>query len=255
MIEPEISVIIPAYDSGKYIAKAIDSAYEQGIPVEVIVIDDGSKDKTEEIINKYKSIKDFVYIKCEKNVGVAEARNIGIEVAKCNYIAFLDADDWWKPNKLIPQLELMKRNKCILSYTARELVNKDGFSTSKIIHVKKKVNYQELLLHNCIACSSVMVKREALIKHPMQFSKYHEDYITWLKILREYGTALGIDKPLLVYRLSENGKSRNKIKSARMTFGVYRVLGIGIVKSIYFTCSHLTHGLIKYSTKRHFKGA
>jgi teichuronic acid biosynthesis glycosyltransferase TuaG len=246
MIEPEISVIIPAYNCGKYIDKAIESIFDQDVPVEVIVVDDNSNDNTEEILNKYVMKKDFIYIKNNKNIGVAKARNIGVKAAKSNYIAFLDADDWWKPNKLITQMELMKSKNGVLCYTARELVNEEGISTNRVIHVKKTVNYQELLLHNCISCSSVLVKREALLKHPMQFSNFHEDYITWLKILKEYGTALGIDEPLLTYRLSKGGKSRNKIKSARMTFGVYRVMGFGKIKSFYFTCSHLAHGIIKY---------
>ena len=77
----------------------------------------------------------------------------------------------------------------------------------------------------------------------------HEDYITWLKILKKYGPAVGIDRPYLKYRLSEEGKSRNKLKSARMTYHVYRYVGYGPVKSTCFFISYALHGLWKYRKK------
>ena len=80
----------------------------------------------------------------------------------------------------------------------------------------------------------------------MEHDDSHEDYITWLKVLRKYGYAVGIDKPYLKYRLSEGGKSRNKLKSAVMTYNVYRYAGYGRVKSCAFFCSYALHGIWKY---------
>ena len=81
---------------------------------------------------------------------------------------------------------------------------------------------------------------------PMEHDDSHEDYITWLKILRKYGCAAGINKPYLKYRLSEGGKSRNKLKSAAMTYNVYRYVGYGRIRSCIFFCSYAVHGMWKY---------
>ncbi len=254
MINPEVSVVIPAYNSAEYIGKAIDSALRQNVSLEVIVINDNSSDNIEQVLSKYKDNKNFIYIKNEANVGVAKARNIGVNIAKGNYIAYLDADDWWEEEKLKKQLNLIKEKNCVLCYTARELVDERGLSTGKIVHVKNSVSYNQLIYHNSISCSSVLVKKEAALNYPMEFSEYHEDYITWLKILKLYGQAYGVNEPLLKYRLSKKGKSRKKISSAKMTFGVYRVMGMNKVKALVYTCSHLLHGIIKYSRKGINKG-
>ena len=125
----------------------------------------------------------------------------------------------------------------------------DGTDTGRYIPVKEKILYRDLLKHNSINCSSVVIRREAALEFPMEHDDSHEDYITWLKILKKYGPAVGIDRPYLKYRLSEGGKSRNKLKSARMTYHVYRYVGYGPVKSTCFFISYALHGLWKYRKK------
>lgn len=111
----------------------------------------------------------------------------------------------------------------------------DGSSTGRTIPVKEKITYRELLKHNSINCSSVILRRDVAREFPMEHDDSHEDYITWLKILRKYGCAAGINKPYLKYRLSEGGKSRNKLKSAAMTYNVYRYAGYGRFRSCIFS--------------------
>ena len=122
----------------------------------------------------------------------------------------------------------------------------DGTSTGKYIPVKEKLTYRELLKHNSINCSSVLIKREVIKEFPMEHDDSHEDYITWLKILKKYHYGAGINEPLLKYRLSEGGKSRNKWKSAAMTYKVYRYMGLGRGKSAVLFVSYAVHGLWKY---------
>lgn len=244
--EPMVSVIIPAYNCANFIGKAIESVLEQKVKTQIIVINDRSNDMLDQRINNYKNRNDFIYIKNSKNLGVAETRNLGVRIAAGKYIAFLDADDWWEPDKLEKQLEIMEKENCILSCTGRQLVDKYGKKTGKVIHVKEKIRYEELLRHNSIACSSVLLLRDVALKYPMKFSEVHEDYLTWLQILEKYRQVRGIDEPLLLYRLSEKGKSRNKLKSAKMTYGVYRKLGKGKGSSFMLTASHLAHGILKY---------
>lgn len=250
MIKPIVSVIIPAFYCSDYIEMALESVLKQRVPLEILVISDAQDDKLDNIMEKYCQLKNVIYLKNNVNLGVAETRNIGVRASSGEYVAFLDADDWWKPNKLEKQLLLLERTESVLCYTGRELVNDDGSKCGKIIHVKERINYQQLLRHNSIVCSSVMIRKNVLIEFPMKCSKLHEDYITWLSILEKYKYACGINEPLINYRLSKGGKSRNKIKSAQMTFGVYRYLGYSRWKAFLLTNSHLLHGIIKYTVKK-----
>lgn len=241
-----VSVIIPAYNCERFVAQAIESALVQQVPLEVIVINDCAKDGTEAVIHKYLDDLRVRYIHNEKNLGVAKTRNRGVRLARGKYVAFLDSDDWWEPDKLEKQLALMEKENVVLCSTARALVNPDGSPMGKVIPVVETITYKELLKHNCINCSSVLLRRDVALEFPMEHEDSHEDYITWLKILKKYGRACAVNEPLLKYRLSTTGKSGSKWKSARMTFKVYRYMGFGIVKSLICFCSYAVHGVWKY---------
>lgn len=241
-----VSVIIPAYNCAPYIAQSIDSALMQKVPMEIIVINDCSTDDTEAEILKYASNPTVRYIKNETNLGASGSRNLGVQMAKGKYVAFLDSDDWWEPEKLKKQLHLMKETKSVLCGTARLLVNPDGTSMDKIIPVPEEITYGTLLKHNCINCSSVLLFRKVALEFPMEHEDSHEDYIMWLRILQKYKKACGINEPLLNYRLSATGKSGNKLNSAKMTFKAYRYMGFGLVKSCICFCSYAIHGVLKY---------
>lgn len=202
MNKPLVSVIMPVYNGEKYIRKAVESVYEQGVSLELLVIDDGSTDHTEEVLSAYEGREDFRYIKNEQNMGAAGSRNRGVGLAQGTYIAFLDADDWWEPGKLKEQLKRLEETGYVLCSTGRELMKADGSSTGRTIPVKEKITYRELLKHNSINCSSVILRRDVAREFPMEHDDSHEDYITWLKILRKYGCAAGINKPYLKYRLT-----------------------------------------------------
>lgn len=179
-------------------------------------------------------------------MGAARSRNWGVKASKGKYIAFLDADDWWEEGKLEAQVETMGLTGCDICSTGRELMQPDGHTTGKYIPVKERITYRDLLKHNSINCSSVLLRREDALAFPMEHDDSHEDYITWLRILKRGGFAAGINKPYLKYRLSEGGKSRNKLKSAAMTYQVYRYVGYGPVKSLFFFVSYAVHGVWKY---------
>lgn len=243
---PIVSVIIPAYNCAPYISKSIYSALSQQVPLEILVINDCSKDGTEEVIKQYLDNPAVRYIRNEKNLGAAQTRNRGVRLARGKYVAFLDSDDWWESDKLRKQLELIEKNRMVLCCSGRELMNPDGTHMGKTIPVKETITYRELLKHNCINCSSVLLLRSVALEFPMEHEDSHEDYITWLRILKKYGTACAVNEPLLKYRLSTTGKSGSKFKSARMTFKVYRYMGFGLVKSIVCFCSYAVHGVWKY---------
>lgn len=239
MDAPLISVIIPAYNAMGTIAGAVESALAQNVPLEIIVVDDGGNDGLETLLQDK-----AILLKNEENLGAAESRNRGIRHARGKYVAFLDADDLWLPGKLQKQLDAIGEK--VLCCTARELMTPEGVCTGRVIGVKERITYRELLKHNSINCSSVLLRRDVALEFPMEHADSHEDYILWLKILQKYDEAVGINEPLLRYRLSNTGKSGSKLNSAKMTFRVYRYMGFGTVKSLICFCSYAIHGTFKY---------
>ncbi len=242
-----VSVIIPSYNGAKYIKDAIDSVLLQKVSLEIIFINDFSNDNTDEIMKEYtKKYENIIYLRNEKSLGVSRTRNKGVALARGKYIAFLDVDDFWEAGKLIEQINLLEKNKAVFSYTARELITDSGESTGRIISVPEKIDYAGLLKKNLIPCSSVVILKSVAEEFPMERDSLHEDYLNWLMILRKYDKAYGINKPLLKYRLTPKGKSRNRFKSAVMTYRVHRELKSNVFLSFYYTLLHLLNGIKKY---------
>lgn len=250
MNKPVVSVIIPAYNCAGSISKAIDSVLSQNVTIEVIVLDDCSNDNLDFVMKKYQDKDNLKYIKNEKNLGAAETRNKGVTLASGEYVAFLDGDDYWDERKLQKQLTRIKETKTVLCSTARELLTSEGTCTGRVISVKEIITYKDLLKHNSINCSSVLLKTDIAREFPMHHEDSHEDYIMWLKILKKYKKASAVNEPLLKYRLSDKGKSGSKLHSAKMTFKVYRYMGFGLVQSMMCFVSYAIHGVLKYSLSR-----
>ena len=246
MKKPQISVVIPAYNCAGYISKAIESVLYQNVSLELIVVNDCSSDNLDEVMKQYRDNPVLFYVKNEKNMGAVQSRNRGVCMASGEYIAFLDGDDYWEPDKLEKQLKIIKDKNTVLCCTARELITPDGKLTGRKIPVKEKIEYKDLLKHNCINCSSVLIKADVAKEFPMCCEHSHEDYIMWLKVLEKYKIVYGINEPLLKYRISNKGKSGNKLHSAQMTFNVYRYMGFGYFKSIFCFGSYVLHGIWKY---------
>lgn len=244
---PLVSVVMPAYGCADTIERAIRSVLEQDIPLELIVVDDCSPDQLNQVMDQYRGNTPVLrYVRNSENLGASGSRNRGVSMAKGKYVAFLDADDWWAPGKLKRQVELLERTGGVLCSTGRELMRPDGSDSGHYIGVPEKITYRMLLRQNLINCSSVLIRRETALEFPMKHEDSHEDYITWLKVLRKYEGAWGIDEPLLYYRLSNEGKSGNKIHSAAMTYKAYRYMGFGILRSCYYFFWYAVHGFLKY---------
>ena len=244
--QPVVSVIMPAYGCAGTIERAIRSVLKQQVPLELIVIDDCSPDELNKVIDQYRSDPVLRYVRNSKNLGASGSRNKGISLAKGKYVAFLDADDWWAPGKLKRQLALLEEKKGVLCSTGRQLMKPDGSDSGRYIGVPETITYRMLLHQNVINCSSVVMRTDVAREFPMCHEDSHEDYITWLKVLKKYETAYGIDEPLLMYRLSSQGKSGNKLHSAGMTYKVYRYAGFGRLRSVYYFCWYAVHGVLKY---------
>ncbi|MCD8348423.1 MAG: exopolysaccharide biosynthesis polyprenyl glycosylphosphotransferase [Lachnospiraceae bacterium] len=255
---PLVSVIIPAHSCAATIGRAIDSVLLQEVPLEILVFNDCSPDELDSVMEAYGEVRELHYYKNEHSLGAAATRNRGVEKAKGAYVAFLDADDWWERDKLKKQLALLETgqsvtaegNGCgkpVLCATARELVTPEGERTGRVIPVHEEISYRRLLLHNCINCSSVLLRTDVAREFPMRHEDSHEDYITWLQILKKYGPARAVNEPLLKYRLSASGKSGNKLHSAKMTYRAYRYAGFGRILSVCLFCAYAVNGVVKYA--------
>lgn len=242
------SVVIPAYGCEAYIADCIRSVQAQTTAAaEILVIDDCSPDNTAGIVAGMAEADSRIrYIRQEKNGGVAAARNRGAEEAKSEWIAFLDSDDMWLPEKAEKQLGLQETTGVKLIYTGARCMDETGALLDRCFRVPETVDYGMLLCGNDIVCSSVLVKRELLIKYPMERSDLHEDYICWLRILKEGEMAAGLIEPLTLHRLSPSSKSGNKLRSAAMTWGVWKHMGEPFLKRCNYFVRYFIHGMKRY---------
>jgi teichuronic acid biosynthesis glycosyltransferase TuaG len=243
-----ISIIMPAYNSERYINESIDSVLAQTYKDwELLILDDGSTDNTLQIINEYvKQDRRVKVIHNKKNIGVSATRNKGIKHASGDLIAFLDSDDIWKSEKLEKQIEVIKKESAEFIFTGASYINEKGLPYVGKFEVPKSITYKKLRLHNVISCSSVLLKKNFFQNIKMENDNMHEDYAVWLRILKLGVVAHGINEPLLIYRISRNSKSGNKIKTIKMTYRVYRFVGINPIGSIYFMIRHVIASLLKY---------
>ncbi|MBK5442704.1 glycosyltransferase family 2 protein [Peribacillus sp. TH24] len=243
-----VSIIMPAYNCEKFIKDAINSVIKQTYQSwELIVIDDGSRDNSVGIVKELLNNDDRIrlYIN-EKNQGVSATRNRAISLAAGDWIAFLDSDDMWERTKLEKQVTFAKKNNAEFLFTGSSYINEDGNYYQGIFDVPKKVTYKKLRTHNVISCSSVLIKKRFFGSIKMEKDDMHEDYAVWLRILRTGVCAYGVNEPLLIYRISRTSKSGNKIKTIKMTYKVFRFIGINPFGSAYFMLKHIMGSLKKY---------
>jgi glycosyltransferase involved in cell wall biosynthesis len=193
----QVSVIIPTYNRAQRLGKAIDSVLAQSHQdFELIVVDDGSEDNTDELIENYNS--DIVYIR-QENSGAAAARNRGIEKARYNLLAFLDSDDWFAENKLKTQIEAMNRNpSCLISHTNEIWYRNGQILNQKLKHKKSSGDIFAQSLELCaVGMSTIMIHKEIFDRYGFFDEGYPccEDYEFWLRISAEEKFLL-VEEPL-----------------------------------------------------------
>jgi glycosyltransferase involved in cell wall biosynthesis len=219
---PTISIIMPAFNAAKYIRETIDSILSQSIEDwELLVTDDGSTDQTVEIIQEYIT-KDarIRLLKNECGKGPAAARNHSVNHATGEYIAFLDSDDLWKPNKLEAQLDFMKERGADFSYTGYNHMSVNGEFLKKI-KVPESVDHNTLLTGNVIATATVMLRRSAFPDLEMPDFPRAQDFALWLKLLSQTDQAFGLNEPLSDYRVTPNSGNRRKIFALKYLYDIY----------------------------------
>ncbi|PER82243.1 glycosyltransferase family 2 protein [Bacillus cereus] len=251
-VKPCISIITPSYNASSFIKETIQSVQSQTYKNwEMIIIDDVSKDNTCELIKEeIKKDNRIRLIELQENGGAAIARNTGINCAKGKYIAFLDSDDLWLPEKLEKQVAFMQNNDLAFSFTSYQIMDQDGNLTEKVVQVPEKINYNGLLKNTIIGCLTVMLDIEKLGKVQMPNIRTRQDTATWLKILKQGHYAYGLDEVLSKYRKVENSISSKKFKMAKMNWKLYREIeGLSIPRSAWCFVNYSLNGIIKHFVK------
>lgn len=190
-----VSVITPTYNSKDYIRDTIESVKNQTYTNwEMVIVDDGSTDETISIINKYQEEDARIrLIKLERNQGAAIARNTAIQNANGRYIAFLDSDDRWLPEKLERQLSFMKDYGHAFTYSSYYEVNKE--EREKIVHIPQYTEYNDLLKNCVIGCLTVVLDKQKIKIIEMVNIRSRQDYALWLDLTRRGFTAYGLQEP------------------------------------------------------------
>lgn len=225
-MQDKVSIITPSWNSEKYIKNTIESVQKQTYTNwEMIVVDDCSADRTVEIVERISKEEPRVrIIRQEVNGGAAKARNRSLREATGRYIAYLDADDIWKPTKLEKQVEFMKAHHCGFSCASYEVIDDEGRALNKEVHMLPSVDYVGFLTNNLLQTVGIMADTSIIDKKylVMPDIRRRQDAATWLQVLKAGYKCYGIDEVLAEYRRAENSLSSNKVKAVKGVWNLYR---------------------------------
>ena len=244
---PEVTVVMPVYNAEKTVIASIESVLGQTFfSLELIVVDDCSSDATCDLIRRHQSIDQRLRLfRLDKNSGAAQARNKAISEAQGRFIAFLDGDDLWQPEKLEEQLGFMLGRDIAFSYTAYERIDEAG-NVIGVMSAPEKLAYNDLLKTNYIGCLSVVYDTFKLGKFYMSVDSGREDYATWLKVLGQIEYAYGLNLVLAQYRVHSSQSSAKKIKMAMETWRLYRnVEHLDVARAFYFFSHYAMRGFMR----------
>lgn len=243
-----VSIITPAFNAAAYVHSTISSVKGQSYNNwELLIVDDCSTDNTVEIVERAAALDPRVrLIRQRKNGGPASARNSALDAAKGRWIAFLDSDDLWLPEKIESQLSFQRRRSAKVTFTAFRRISADGLQTGHLINIPERVGYRHLLGNTVIATSTVMVDRKLSGEFRMK-AMYYDDFGCWLDLLRDGDVALGLQRDLMRYRVVGQSVSRNKKNSARQVWRTYRTVEkLGLLQALWYFVSYAVNGYLKY---------
>ena len=222
--KPTVTVITALYNSADFIGDTIESVQAQTFSDwEMLLVDDCSSDRSAEIVAAYAAADSRVRpIQLAENSGPAVARNRAIEEARGRYIAFLDSDDRWRPEKLQRQLAFMQEHDYPFTHTWYEKCAESGERLGLVMHPPAVLNYHELLKSNRIGCLTVIYDSAALGKVYMPLIRKRQDYGLWLKIMRSGVSARCLPENLALYRVRSGSVSQNKLDLVKYNWTLYR---------------------------------
>ncbi len=248
-----VSIITPCYNGSKYISKTIDTVLAQTYTDwEMIIIDDGSKDNSIDIIKAYAEKDQRIRFLQQKNAGSAAARNNGIRICEGQYIALLDADDLWDAEFLEKQIKCMTENDAVCVYCSYRLIDENGQEIKRPVMSRKMITDKDMMITNYIGCLSGLynAKKYGKIYLREEFRSIRDDYAYWCDIVKLENKAYGNPEILASYRILSNSTTGNKFKLVPKQFQFYRrYCGHGVIKSAYCVFRWMLWGFKKYRGK------
>ncbi|MBD5320655.1 MAG: glycosyltransferase family 2 protein [Bacteroides sp.] len=244
-----VSIITPCYNAASTIRATIESVLAQNYTDwEMLIVDDCSTDSSAEII-KFYSQKDnrIVFFKTDYPSGSpAHPRNIGIENAKGDYIAFLDADDIWLPQKLDQQMRLVSEKNYEFIYSDYEKINAAGIRSNRTIKMPSYATYKDVIKTCVIPCLTVVISKNAIGSTRFK-SIPKEDLVFWLEILKKGITAYNSNDVLALYREQRKSRSSDKLKMIRGQWNILRnIEGIKPIKASLYIIIYIVKGFFKF---------
>lgn len=246
-MERLVSIITPCYNSSKYIEETYSSIKNQVYKNwEWNIVDDCSTDDSVEIIKSFNDDRINLIINPE-NLGASISRNKGLDLAKGDYITYIDSDDLWKNNFLVETINYLEKNNEKFVYTSYERVDENLNKLLDDFIAIDKISYKRLLYNCPIPMLTSIYNAKEVGKIYFPEVELREDHAMWLELLKIVEYARAIDKSLGIYRIRENSVSRNKFKIAIKQYELYRnYLNMNLVFSLYYTINWAINGLRKY---------
>lgn len=242
-----VSVIMPSYNTAKYIAESIESVINQTYPHwELIIVDDCSTDDTDSVVAKYLSDERIRYLKNEKNSGAAISRNYALREAKGKWIAFLDSDDVWLPEKLEKQIAFMVEKDCSFSYTNYEEIDENSNLLGVMVTGPKCITQKGMFAYCWVGCLTVMYDAQLVGSVQIKDIRKNNDYAIWLKVCKKVNCYL-LDENLARYRKRSGSISRHGIWTMMLWhYKMWRnVMDYCKVTAVFYTVLNLFFGTMK----------
>lgn len=248
---PTVSIVVPVHNAAAYLRQTMHSVFEQSLrDWELILVDDASEDGSAAVIRETaeeagvplftlpfyerdedpwerkdseKGTGEVILLRLRENRGAAGARNVGIRAAAGRFLAFLDADDLWMPEKLFLQTSFIRDKDAAFTFTSYEFGTEQAERTGKIVHAPAELDFEHALTRTVIFTSTVMFDLKKISREEIYMDKIaSEDTATWWRILRKGRTAVGLDSVLTIYRRPRGSLSSNKRVAVQRIWNLYR---------------------------------
>lgn len=244
---PKVSIVTPVWNAAATIAATIASVRAQSFTDwEMILVDDASIDGSRALLRRLAAEEPRLrLIERDRNGGAATARNAAIRSARGRFIAFLDANDRWHPEKLARQIAFMEAGGHALTFTGYRRMAPDGQPMGEVVP-PVRIDREGLLRGNVIGCLTAIYDRTVFGRAEMPPVRRRQDYGLWLMLLRQVPFAHALPEVLADYRVASSSLSGGKIGAARATWRLYReVEGFGPLRAGYYLAHNLTRAALK----------
>lgn len=246
---PLVSVLMPAHNGEKYIEEAVRSVRSQSLPDwELVLIDDCSQDRTWEIVSRLAREDGRIRLyRNGQNLGPARTRNRGLDLCLGEYVALLDCDDVWYPQKLEKQVALAQQTGADIVYCGYAIVDENGQRRCRDFCVPESTDVKSTLERSVISCSTALLCKRITEHYRFPVDYYHEDLALWLRLLEDGMVAVGTPEILAQYRIHRSSRACDKLKAAHRRWILCRsMLGLSMGESTYYFLRYAREGIRKY---------